>query len=148
MLDFANLDRCAAYVATRAAAVAMHQVSARWPALLADRARGAALEAMQATAEAAAQVAGSTGRRRCLRDAITSAILTAGSLEAAHAMGFGDAELDSLRRTIGRAVALLGMFLHASTGADLEPPPAAQTTIGRVSLAQPSPPRLTRPDPR
>lgn len=115
MCEFSSLDRCAAYVAARAALVAVRRAVDGWPDTLADRARGAAIDTMHVTAEAISHAHGSAGRRRCLRDAITSAIGVAASVDVARAMGFGDAGLDDALRLAGRTVALLGMFLHANT---------------------------------
>jgi hypothetical protein len=115
MYEFVSLDRCAAYVAARAALVALQQVAGGWPDTLADRARREAIETMQVTAEAIAHGHATAGRRRCLRDALTSAIGLAASVDVARAMGFGDGDLDDAQRTAGRTVALLGMFLHANT---------------------------------
>ena len=115
MCEFSSLERCAAYVAARAALIAVQRVVAGWPDTLADRARRAAIDTMQVTAEAISHAHGSAGRRRCLRDAITSAIGVAASIDIARAMGFGDAGLDEVQRLAGRTVALLGMFLHANT---------------------------------
>lgn len=115
MCEFSSLDRCAAYVAARAALVAVQRVAAGWPDTLADRARREAADTMHVTAEAIAYGPDTAGRRRCLRDALTSAIGLAASMDVARAMGFDDAELDAAQRTAGRTVALLGMFLHANT---------------------------------
>jgi hypothetical protein len=157
MSDFSNLDRCAAYVAIQSVAGALPGVARSWPALLADRARSAAVDALQATAEAVAQPPGSPGRRRCARDALTAALAVVGALDAAVALGLDDDDVASLQYTIGRAIALLAMLLHATTaiGTPLPPPraaapppiPAPKTTPGRVSHAHPAPPRLTRPVP-
>jgi hypothetical protein len=73
------------------------------------------MAAAELTAEALAHGHASAGRRRCLCDAITSAIGIAAAVDIARARGFGEADLDDLQRTAGRAVALLAMFLHANT---------------------------------
>jgi len=117
MSEFKSLDRCAAYVAARMALIAVQRVAGSWPDGLAERARGAAADALHVTAEAISHGHASAGRRRCLRDALTSAIRVVESVDAARALGFGDAELDHAQRTAGRTVALLGMFLHANTAA-------------------------------
>lgn len=117
-----SLDRCAAYVAARAALVAVQRVAGGWPDTLADRARRDAIETMQVTAEATAYGHATAGRRRCLRDALTSAIGLAASVDVAWAMGFDHAELDDAQRTAGRTVVLLGMFLHANTAPISEAP--------------------------
>ena len=115
MGEFASLDRCAAYVAARALLAAVEQVTGSWPIRLAVRARRAASAAVALTAEAAAHGPGSAGRRRCLRDAITSAIGIAAAVDIARASGLGGAELHDVQRVAGRLIALLAMFLHAST---------------------------------
>ena len=115
MCEFTSLDRCAAYVAARAALVAVQRVAAGWPDTLAEQARRAAADTMHVIAEAISHGVGTAGRRRCLRDALTSALSVAASVDVARAMGFGDTELDEAQRTAGRTVALLGMFLHANT---------------------------------
>jgi hypothetical protein len=115
MGEFASLDRCAAYVAARALLVAVERVTGSWPTRLAVRARRAAMAAVELTAEATAHGPASAGRRRCLRDAITSAIGIAAALDIARATGFGGAELHDVQCVAGRLVALLAMFLHANT---------------------------------
>jgi len=115
MHEFASLDRCAAYVAARVALIAVQRAAHGWPDTLSERARRAAVDTMHVTAEAVSHGPGTAGRRRCLRDALTSALGVAASVDVARAMGFGDAALDSAQRTAGRTVALLGMFLHANT---------------------------------
>jgi hypothetical protein len=121
MCEFATLDRCAAYVAARALLIAVQRVTGSWPTQLADRARSAATAAVALTAEAIAHGPASAGRRRCLRDAITSAIGIAAAVDIAGAMGFGGAELGHVQRVAGRSVALLAMFLHANTAPIPEP---------------------------
>ena len=115
MCEFTSLDRCAAFVAARAALIGVQRTAAGWPDTLADRARRAAADTMQGTAEAISHAHGSAGRRRCLRDALTSAIGVTASVDVARTMGLGDAQLDHVQRLAGRTVALLGMFLHANT---------------------------------
>jgi hypothetical protein len=115
MCEFASLDRCAAYVAVRALLIAVERVTGSWPAHLADRSRRTAMAAVELSAEAISHDHASAGRRRCLRDAITSAIGIAAAVDIARAMGFGGAELDHVQRVAGRSVALLAMFLHANT---------------------------------
>ncbi len=117
MSEFKSLDRCAAYVAARMALIAVQRIAGSWPDELAERARDAAADTLHVTAQATSHGHASAGRRRCLRDALTSAIRVVESVDAARAMGFGDAELDHAQRTAGRTVALLGMFLHANTAA-------------------------------
>ena len=115
MQEFASLDRCAAYVAVRSLLITVEQVAGSWPIALADRARRAGMGAVELTAEAIAHAPGSAGRRRCLRDAITSVIGIAAAVDIARVTGFGGARLDDVQRIAGRSVALLAMFLHASS---------------------------------
>src|SRR6185436_12095649 len=115
MAEFVTLDRCAAYVAARTTLATVQRISSRWPESLADRARGAAVDAMQLTAEAITHGHGTAGRRRRVRDALTGAIHVAELVDLARAMGLATVELDGLQRLAGRTVALLGMLLHAST---------------------------------
>jgi hypothetical protein len=115
MAEFASLDRCAAYVAARALVVAVRRGSGSWPAALADRTRRGAMATAELTADAIAHGHASAGRRRCLRDAITSAIEIAAAVDIARARGCSEAELDDVQRAAGRSVALLAMFLHANT---------------------------------
>lgn len=115
MSEFATLDRCAAYVAARATLIAIQRVAGGWPERLADRARLAAVDALEITAAALAHRHGSTGRRGRVRDALTSAIAVAGLVDLARAMGFVSLELDDAQRLAGRTIALLGMFLQANT---------------------------------
>jgi hypothetical protein len=122
MCEFVSLDRCAAYVAARAALIAVQRATRSWPDTLAARARREAIETMHVTAEATAYDHGTAGRRRCLRDALTSAIGVAACVDVARAMGFEDTGLDAAQRAAGRTVALLGMFLHANTAAIPAPP--------------------------
>jgi len=117
MSEFKSLDRCAAYVAARTALIAVQRVADGWPEELAERARSAAADTLNVTAFAISHGHASAGRRRCLRDALTSAIRLAASVDAARTGGVGDADLDHAQRTAGRTVALLGMFLHANTAA-------------------------------
>jgi len=115
MGEFASLQRCAAYVATRATLTAVERAVERWPDSLAERTRRVAADAMETTAKSLAHDRLSAGRRRCLRDAITSAVAVASCIDLAHAMGFALVELDELHRLAGRSIALLAMLLHAST---------------------------------
>ena len=121
MSEFTSPERCAAYVAARTALHAVQRTSDRWPEGLAERARRAAADTLRVTAEAIAHGHASAGRRRCLRDALVSAITVATSVDVARTLGLCDGELDHAQRTAGRTVALLGMFLHASTSALPEP---------------------------
>jgi hypothetical protein len=115
MCEFTSLDRCAAYVAAHSALLAVEDAAQRWPARLAGPARHAAARAVEVTHAAIAYAPASPGRRRCLRDAITHAIGVAAAIDAARSMGFDDPELEDAQRIAGRAIALLGMFLHANT---------------------------------
>jgi hypothetical protein len=115
MAEFASLERCAAYVAARATRSAVQRAIARWPESLADRTRRAAACAMETTAQALTHDRLSVGRRRCLRDAITAAVEVAAFVDLARAMGFANGDLDELQRLAGRSIALLAMFLHATT---------------------------------
>jgi hypothetical protein len=115
MCEFASLDRCAAYVAARAALIAVQRAAADWPDGLGARARHGAIATVQLTAEAVSHDHATAGRRQCLRDAITTALGVAATIDVAHAMGYGGGELLDVQRVAGRAVALLGMLLHAST---------------------------------
>jgi hypothetical protein len=115
MGEFASLDRCAAYVAARATSSAVPGIVAGWPASLAERTRRAAVDAVAITAAALHHDRRSVARRRCLRDAITSAVAVASFVDLARAMGFATGELDELQRLAGRSIALLAMFLHATT---------------------------------
>jgi hypothetical protein len=115
MCEFASLDRCAAYVAAHSALVVIQRVVRRWPPPLAERARRAATQAVEVTAEAASHAHASPDRRRCLRDAITRAVCVAAAVDRARDLGFDDHGLDELQQLAGRSVALLAMFLHAST---------------------------------
>ena len=115
MGEFASLERCAAYVATRATLTAIQRAVASWPESLADRTRRAAVDAMETTARSLSHDRLSVGRRRCLRDAITSAVAVASCIDLARAMGFAFLDLDELQRLAGRSIALLAMFLHATT---------------------------------
>ncbi len=114
MSEFETLDRCAGYVAARSVLLAISRAVERWPTHLAEEARHAAIDTMMTTAESLGYTHGSPGRRRCVRDAITSALAVAGTLDIARAMGYADDELEHAQRTASRAVALLGMFLHAN----------------------------------
>lgn len=115
MGEFASLERCAAYVAARATLTAIQRAVASWPQSLADRTRRSAVDAMEITAKSLSHDRLSAGRRGCLRDAITSAVAVASFIDLAHAMGFAIRDLDELQRLAGRSIALLAMFLHATT---------------------------------
>jgi hypothetical protein len=109
------LDRCSAYVATREALAATRRAMPGWPAQLAEPACEAASRAVVATAHSMAYAVASAGRRRCARDAIEAALQLAATCDVAIAMGLRD-ELGDVPREASRAVAMLGLFLHANTG--------------------------------
>jgi len=90
-------------------------VVASWPESLAERTRAAATGTMDTIATALSHERHTSGRRRCLRDALTSAIAVASLVDLARAMGFVSVELDEIQRLAGRSIALLAMFLHATT---------------------------------
>jgi hypothetical protein len=115
MCEFARLDRCAAYVAARAALIAVQRAAVTWPDGLGERARHGAITTVQLTAEAVSHDHATANRRQCLRDAIKTALGVAATIDIAHARGYGGHELLDVQRVAGRAVALLGMLLHAST---------------------------------
>jgi hypothetical protein len=115
MGEFASLERCAAYVATRATLTAVERAVACWPQSLGERTRRVAIEAMEITAKSLGHHRLSVARRHCLRDAITSAVTVASCIDLAHAMGFAIREIEELHRLAGRSIALLAMLLHAST---------------------------------
>jgi hypothetical protein len=116
MVDFASLERCAAYVAARTILTAVQQAAPQWPEALGRRAHRGALDTLQLTAQAAGHGHDSAGRRHCLREAITTALGIAATIDAVDAMGYGGDDLADLQRVTGRTIALLGMFLHAGTG--------------------------------
>ena len=115
MREFASLERCAAYVAARAVLTAVQRTATQWPEALGHRARHAASDTLQLTAQAVRHDHDSAGRRHCLREAITTALGVAATVDAVRAMGYGGDELAELQRVTGRTIALLGMFLHAGT---------------------------------
>lgn len=114
--EFPSLERCAAYIAARAALTAVRDAAAAWPPEVADHARQAALDALALVAEAVAYDHGTAGRRHCLRGAISAALDVAAMADVAAAIGCASDELSEVQRLAGRTVALLGMFLHATTG--------------------------------
>jgi hypothetical protein len=154
MCEFTSLERCAAYVAARAALDAVQRVSGAWPADLAGHTERAALDAVNVTAVAITHKPGSADRRSCLRDAITRALHVAGFIDAAGTMGFGAARLDDVQRLAGRSIALLGMLLHASTslpgegaivqaGAPPHRAPVSAADTRRARAADGSPPTMS-----
>lgn len=114
MREGPDLDRCAAYIAARAALLAVQGVIRDWPPDLAALTHHAAADVVRVTAAAITQIPGSAGRRRCLRDALVSAISVAALVEDAEALGLGPEQLDAVQRITGRAIAVLGTFLHAN----------------------------------
>lgn len=110
-----RLDRCPSYVAARSTLAAIQRLALQWPGQLAAEARGAAFEAVDATAEATTHHHASVARRHCLLAATASAVRVAISIDIARAMGLADPDLDDAQRVAGRAVAMLGMFLHSTT---------------------------------
>ena len=115
MCEFTSLERCAAYVAARAALIAIQRAAVHWPESLSHRARHGADDTLQLTAQAIAHGHDTAGRRQCLREAIATALGVAATVDVVHAMGYVGDEIAELQRVTGRAVALLGMLLHAGT---------------------------------
>ncbi len=115
MCEFVSLERCAAYVAARAVLIAVQRTAPQWPEALSHRAHRGALDTLQLTAQAAHHGHDSAGRRHCLREAITTALGVAATVDAVRTMGYGGDDLADLQRVTGRTIALLGMFLHAGT---------------------------------
>jgi hypothetical protein len=111
----ADLQRCAAYVAARDALVAVHDASLLWPDAGAEAARRAAVSAVATTAESLHHPAGTAARGRCVREAIAAALAVVAALEVARAVGVGDDGMTLAHHHAGRAVALLGLLLHANT---------------------------------
>jgi hypothetical protein len=114
-MESVELDRCAAYVAARAALGAIARAAGEWPAPLAELARAAASEALMATAESVAHEPVSAARRRRVRDALTAALQLAATCDIARASGLADGALDDAQRAAGRAIVALGMLFHANT---------------------------------
>ena len=119
MNEFESLDCCSAYVAARDALDAAHRAASTWPAALATQVHEAAVDAIMLTAEAIGHEAGTAGRRRCLREALVSALGLAATLDVARAMSLPD---DAAQRLAGRAIAMLGMFLHANAMPSFDEP--------------------------
>ena len=119
MNEFDSLDCCSAYVASRDALDAVHRAAAAWPDEIAAQVREAAVAMIMLTAEALGHEASTAGRRRCLREALSSALLLAASLDVARAMALPD---DAAQRLAGRAIAMLGMFLHANAMPSFDEP--------------------------
>ena len=107
-----DLDRCAAYVAARAALHAVVQTTRGWPAPLAARARSAASEAVTATADSLAHDHASSGRQRRVRDALAAALQVAAACDIARASGAHG--LDPVQRAAGQAIVALALLLHAN----------------------------------
>jgi hypothetical protein len=117
----AELERCAAYTAARDALVHVHDASTRWPEDVASGACRAAVAAVAMTAEGLDHPTGTSARGRCIREALGAALVLAGALEVAKAIGEDDGDDDVgsgialARHHAGRSVALLGLLLHANT---------------------------------
>jgi hypothetical protein len=160
MCEFSSLDRCAAYVAARAAMATIQRVAAAWPESLAERARRDAITTVQRIAEAVSHDHASPRRRHCLREALRDALAVAAAVDAARAMGKSDDDLLDAQRAAGRSVTLLGLFLHANTAAicatpelDGLPPPAPSPAVAAATVAArrrspPPAPPSSRADPR
>jgi hypothetical protein len=112
--EFEFPEKCAAYVASRAAVEAVQRAARRWPLELAEPARTAAVALDHAAADCLDHPPATAGRRRCVREAIVIAIGVASACDIAHALGLAGDELDAAQRTTSRAIALLAMLLHAS----------------------------------
>ncbi len=116
-----ELHRCAAYVSARDALVAVHDASVSWSDAVAHDARGAAIIAVATIAEAVQHPVGTARRGRCIRDALAAAIALVAALDVARAEGADGAEgasdgsMSLADHHAGRAVALLGLLLHANT---------------------------------
>jgi hypothetical protein len=120
MYEFASIERCAAFVATRDTLVVMRRATTGWPDELAEPARRVALATVVATAEALDYAPSTAARRRCVRDALVHAIELASAFDIARALGCAADDLAEAERLTGRAIALLAMFLHASAPAIAE----------------------------
>lgn len=131
MCEFTSLERCAAYVAARAVLTAVQCVAPQWPEALRRRACRGALDTLQLTAQAAGHGHDSAGRRHCLREAITTALGVAATVDAVRAMGYDGDDLADLQRVTGRTIALLGMFLHAGTALPECDPPKKPSRVSR-----------------
>lgn len=57
-------------------------------------------------------------RRRCARSALAAAIEVAAACDIARALGLVGPPLEEAQRDNGRAIALLGLFFHASVARD------------------------------
>jgi hypothetical protein len=114
MSEFESLDRCAAYVAARAALEAIHRAVPSWPDDVADQAKRAAIKTLMTTAESLGHAYGSPARRRCVRAALVTAIDLAAACDVAKALGISDHDVDEAQRTSGRSIAMLGLLLHSS----------------------------------
>jgi hypothetical protein len=82
-----------------------------WPDGLTERACGAAIEAVTATAESLAHDHGSPARRRRVRDALGAALRLAAACDIARAGGH---DADGAQRAAGRAIVALALLLHAN----------------------------------
>lgn len=105
-------ETCAAYVAAREALVALRVAVAGWPLDLAEHAHTRALVAISATAASLDHAHASGARRMYIRSALAAALDLSGDCEIAAALGHA---VDPVRHEVGRAVAMLGLYLHASS---------------------------------
>jgi hypothetical protein len=113
-----HLDRCAAYVAARAALVAIANVSERWPLDLAQQAKQHAMNTVMTTAEGLSFEHGSPGRRRCVRNALGTALSLAATIDVVRAIHADETFAPDTSRaqdTAGKAVALLGLLFQANS---------------------------------
>ena len=115
MIEFESLDRCAAYVAARAAVEAIDTAAPAWSEDVATHARQRAVDVVMTIADAVANQVGSAGRRRCLRTALATAIELAATLDVARALGARDEPTVDAQRSAGRTVAMLRLFFLATT---------------------------------
>lgn len=114
--DARSLEKCAAYVAARGALDTIVRTSRRWPELMGIEARIAALEMVRAVVDGVTCEPESVRRRRCARDAMTSALRVAALCDVARATGVDDVALEEAERATSRAVSVLALFFHASRG--------------------------------
>jgi len=119
--EFESLDRCAAYVAARAAVEAVQDAAASWSDdQLVVEARRAAVAVVMTIAEAIASEPCSAARRRCLRAAMAAAIELAATIDVARALGARDEPTRDAQQCAGRTIAALGMFFRATTNPIIE----------------------------
>ncbi len=110
-----ELDHSAAYVAARSALAAIHAATHAWPIDLAIQARRAAVDTVITTAEGLAFDPGTPARRRCVGNALGTALALATTVDVARAMGLDGAPVDRAQRLAAKAIALLGLLFQAST---------------------------------